>query len=129
MKNNLIKRLLIVAETILLICSVICLVSCKKKDDGGSGNTDAPKYEISVSPEAVSVFEFEYVNLTATVAGSDGTVVWSSSDNSVATVNENGKVYGVKQGTAEITAKIGEGERCVLSADCMLPCARDSPLL
>ena len=116
MKNNLIKRLLIVAETILLICSVICLVSCKKKDDGGSGNTDAPKYEISVSPEAVSVFEFEYVNLTATVAGSDGTVVWSSSDNSVATVNENGKVYGVKQGTAEITAKIGDASaKCVVN--------------
>ena len=38
----------------------------------------------------------------------DRTVVWQSSDNSVATVDENGKVTGLKEGTATITAKVGE---------------------
>ena len=35
-------------------------------------------------------------------------VVWTSSDPSVATVDENGKVKAIKVGTAVITAKIGE---------------------
>ena len=48
-------------------------------------------------------------------AGADieGTVIWTSSDESVATVDENGKVTAVENGTAIITATVGE-----LSAEC-----------
>ena len=37
----------------------------------------------------------------------DGTVAWSSSDNSVATVDDDGNVTGINIGTATITAKVG----------------------
>ena len=118
MRKNLIKRLLIIAEALLLVCSVICLVSCGKKNNGGNngGNNTDKTVDITVSPEAVTVSEYEFVTLTAKVSGSDESVVWSSSDNSVATVNENGLVYGVKQGTAEITAKAGNASaKCAVT--------------
>lgn len=48
------------------------------------------------------------VKLSATLKNLSGTVAWSSSNNSVATVDKTGKVTGKKEGTAVITAKVGK---------------------
>lgn len=48
------------------------------------------------------------ITLAALVAPSNATdkgLVWSSSDETIATVDQNGKVTGVKVGNADITAK------------------------
>ena len=46
----------------------------------------------------------------------DKTVIWSSDDETVATVDENGKVTGLKEGTATITAKVGKfEEKCTVT--------------
>ena len=53
----------------------------------------------------------ETLTLTATVKpdnATDKTVTWSSSNSSVATVDANGKVTAVAQGTAIVTAKAGD---------------------
>ena len=48
------------------------------------------------------------VKLSVTLKNLSGTVAWSSSNNSVATVDKTGKVTGKKEGTAVITAKVGK---------------------
>jgi pullulanase len=59
------------------------------------------------------VYATQSASLTATVKDQYGqvlkgkTISWSSSDDSVATVNSSGEVQGVKQGAVTITARIG----------------------
>lgn len=70
---------------------------------------DKTKIVTSYGPKAP-----EFV-LTATSTIKDAKIVWSSSDESVATVDENGKVTTHKAGTAVITAATEDG---TLSAEC-----------
>ncbi len=63
----------------------------------------------------------ETATLTATVTPSDATnksVIWSSSDETVATVNSEGVVTAVGEGTATITATTNDGTN--LSATCIV---------
>ena len=65
---------------------------------------------VSLNKTTLTLTEGESETLTATVKpdnATDKTVAWSSSDASVAKV-ENGKVTAVKAGTATITAKAGD---------------------
>ena len=48
------------------------------------------------------------ITLTESHKNIDGTVVWSSSDESVATVDQTGKVTGVAEGEVEITVTIND---------------------
>ena len=69
-----------------------------------------PVSSVSLNKTDASLKVGETVTLTATVNpdnASDKTVTWSTSDASVATVN-NGVVSAVKVGTATITAKAGD---------------------
>ncbi len=70
---------------------------------------------IELSETNLSLVEEETVTLTATVLPSYALVTWSSSDESVATVDASGKVTAVSEGTATITASSVAGEE---SATC-----------
>ena len=61
---------------------------------------------VTVSPETVTLEAGESQKLTATVEtdGNDKSVTWKSDKDSVATVDENGNVKAVGEGTATITA-------------------------
>ena len=65
---------------------------------------------ITVDPINISMTVGENATITATIRGKEQTAVWSSSDESVATVDENGKVTAVKRGTVTITAKANNVE-------------------
>ncbi|MDX2189392.1 MAG: Ig-like domain-containing protein, partial [Bacteroidota bacterium] len=69
---------------------------------------------VSVSPATVSVMIGKTTQLTSTVAPADATnknVTWTSSNNSIATVNASGLVSGVAEGTATITATTANGNK------------------
>ena len=67
---------------------------------------------VRVSPSSQSIIEGEVVYLTATVSPSNATdrsVDWHSSNASIASVNQNGRVTGLRAGTATITATTSNG--------------------
>jgi uncharacterized protein YjdB len=73
---------------------------------------------ITVSPTSKEINKGEGFQLTATVTPSNHTnsVVWTSNDTTVATVNQNGYVTAVKVGTAYIYADIdGLSASCVVT--------------
>ena len=61
---------------------------------------------VSLNKSSTSIAENATETLTATTVPADATVVWASSDETVATVDEDGVVTGVAAGTATITATI-----------------------
>ena len=63
--------------------------------------------EITIEPEKVSIEEKKTTKLTANYkpnAATSESIVWTSSDETVATVDKNGTVTGVKAGKAVVTA-------------------------
>lgn len=76
---------------------------------------------VNVSENEIELAPGAYYELTATVLPAYATIqdiVWTSSDESIATVDENGKVFAVSNGEVIITATSvdsGESDYCVLN--------------
>ena len=76
-----------------------------------------PATAITVQEKA-GVIKGETVTITATVEPIETTdvITWTSSDENIATVDKNGVVTGVAEGTATITATVGElSDTCEVS--------------
>jgi len=71
---------------------------------------------IELDRTSAEVEEGKTITLTATVTP-PATVTWTSSDNDVATVDENGVVTGIKAGIATITASTPDGKtaQCIVT--------------
>ena len=65
---------------------------------------------ISLNMKEAKIAVGQSLAIEATITPKDSTdfVVWSSSDTTIATVDNNGKVLGLKPGSVKITAKINE---------------------
>lgn len=101
--KNLSKFVSIVMAT-AAIATTVMTSSCTKKDEVGVTS-------VTISSATMELKEGESATLTATIVpdnASNANVNWSSSDESVVTVN-NGIVKGVKFGTATITAMSASG--------------------
>ena len=83
-------------------------------ESSGSGSTGIPVTKITISSEKSSLTQKgDTLQLTVDITPSNATdkkIKWSSSDPSIATVDENGKVTAVGNGTVTITAKTTNGK-------------------
>lgn len=83
---------------------------------------------VELNKTTLELVEEESETLVATVKpddATDKTVTWSTSDASVATV-EGGKVTAIKEGTATITAKVGDkSAECKVIVSLFIPTAVD----
>ena len=88
------------------ILAAIAIIAVAAFALAGNGNGDDGT-SISLDASSVSMETGDTKSLTATVTPSTwkGTVNWSSSDESVATVDSSGKITAVSAGKATITAK------------------------
>jgi hypothetical protein len=93
----------------LLCISLFTLLSLScGKDDGATPSDNNPNTTISLDMESLELYRGEDAQVQASLSGADGTIVWSSSDESVATVDQSGQISAVDKGFATITASFGE---------------------
>ncbi|MDD7643081.1 MAG: Ig-like domain-containing protein [bacterium] len=83
-------------------------------ESSGSGSMGIPVTKVTISSDKNSLTKKgDTLQLTVDVTPSNATdkkIKWSSSDPSIATVDENGKVTAVGNGTVTITAKTANGK-------------------
>lgn len=116
------------------ILAVAVLFACTPEENNSTG-TDEPGggkdgtvhvTGISLDHPSATIKEGETITLVATVTpdnAANKTVKWSSSSETVATVDGNGKVTGIKAGSATITATTEDGGKkatCALTVEANL---------
>lgn len=67
---------------------------------------------IKLNSSSISLYVKDSTYISASVSGKSSKVTWKTSNSSVATVDSNGKVTGVKAGTTKITVAVG-GKKAV----------------
>ncbi|MCR4717418.1 MAG: Ig-like domain-containing protein [Lachnospiraceae bacterium] len=71
---------------------------------------------IEMNPQSIAIEQYDTYTLSVTGVGEDGTVTWTSSNANVVTVNNTGKIMGVKPGSAVITGTYdGKSVRCYVT--------------
>jgi len=77
---------------------------------------------ITLDKSTMNLTEGDSQQLTATTTPAGAQVTWTSSDESIATVDSNGKVTGVKEGTGTITATTTDG----VTATCIVTVTKEN---
>lgn len=105
MRNK--KLAMLLLATVMVASTATATATLTSCGDKPPVTSSTPVDDVSISlNETATISEFDKLKLTATVVG-EGDVVWTTSDPSIVTV-EDGTIYGVKAGTATVTATIGE---------------------
>lgn len=120
MKNHLRKALVLVTALIIFASFTVVYVAADEPP---------PENSIKISSASMSVTKNKTVQMTATLVTVDGgsyRIQWSSSDTSVAKVDQNGLVTGCSIGRATIKAAVPELD---ISDSFVIYCVRNSNLL
>ena len=126
MKKKYLRVLILVLLVSIAITATVVMTSCSgKQGDGtpttshngsGTGNQSAEQY-VELNESKITLDKSNDITLQCTVVGVSDPVVWSSSDTSVATV-DNGKVIAMAAGETEITAAAGSlNAKCTVTVE------------
>ena len=110
MKNNL-RKFALAALFVCLICS-LAFVACKKNPGASTDNSSKPPIEevkVVLSDSVLTMDINDTATLTVREGGSEN-LKWKSSNTAVATVDDNGTVTAIAEGTAEIEATTANGK-------------------
>lgn len=102
------KRATKVISLLLCMCLSVSavLVGCKEPPSDISSSSQQQEIELQLDKTEYVLYEDEEFTLHI-LSDSTQTAVWSSSDTSVASVTNSGRVLAKKEGTAVITASVG----------------------
>lgn len=111
------KPWLITLVIAMLACMALFVTACKTKDNGkDDGDNNTTEVTISLDKSSLQLEEWQSATLTATKTGTAQTVIWTSSDDEIASVNEVGVVHANKKGDATITASVaGKSATCAVT--------------
>ena len=101
------KRIKYLFLVIFSVFSICIASSCRKAPD--IKEPIPSEIEITLNLHTADITVGGKVTLKATVVGSAANIDWISSDSEVASVHD-GTVYGLSNGTATITASVGEAK-------------------
>lgn len=108
----------------------ICTITCTAKDGSNIISTcEVTVYQpvTSLKPEKTSVSAFieakpTAINMTVSPEdATDKTLIWTSSDESIATVDESGNVHAVSGGSCKITCTAADGSGKTVNVSVLVP--------
>ncbi len=97
------------------------------KPSSGGGGGGGSSVSISFKNANETGYVGDTLKLEPTIKGSTKTPTWTSADESIATVDENGVVTMIKEGTVKITAKVGTNTKSVTVKVLPRPSATATP--
>lgn len=80
---------------------------------------------ITLDKNNLELLEGDSAKLTATVIPDSANVIWTSSDESIATIDQNGNVTAIKEGVITVTAQLANTN---LSANCIVTVKKQGSL-
>ena len=95
------------------VCSITVTTSSNSTSTSTSENEETAATGAKLNKATANITAGDELTLTVTVLpaeAADKKVIWSSSDTSIATVDQNGKVVGIKAGNITITATTEDGK-------------------
>ena len=101
------KLAVLIAAVCIATAPTAIFIGCGDKPLPPDSGLVTPDVTLTLDKKSVTIDPHETVALDATLIGSTEPIMWTSSDESVATVTD-GKVTGIKVGSAVIIAKVGD---------------------
>jgi len=92
------------SSLLLLLSSSFVLAACGET----KGDSSIVNASISISQSSLTLEAYETHTLSYSLVGKEGMPTWSSSDPSIASVDQNGLVTALKKGTCTIDVALGD---------------------
>ena len=115
------KLIWILIAVIILILLMVILGKSGSSNNNNSNNSSSNETTITMSSQTETMSINDYKKLTVTVNDNKSpNIIWTSTDNSVATVDKEGNVRAIKAGSATIVATYQDSKNKTYTAKCVI---------